>query len=138
MSEDVPSQLSCPVGVRLQVTFCLDNNGEVTVFVVRGEAVTHGANLPGFRTAGDVDPHPIAEFELSDADAELAHRRGVVVATLVGATKLEKEARARQDALNVGNLRRLLGHRVRLALGSDSYRQDSQAEALYVDSPLNY
>jgi len=75
------------------------------------------------------------ELELSDADAELAHRRGVVVVTtLVGAPKLEKEARAQQDALNARNLRRLLGHRVRLALGGDSYRQDSEAEALCLDS----
>jgi len=92
-------------------------------------------HMPGFRIAGDVDSHPIREFEFSDADAELARRRGVVVVTtLVGATKLEKEQRAEQDALNARNLRRLLAHRVRLALGSDSYRQDTQAEALYLAS----
>jgi hypothetical protein len=92
-------------------------------------------HMPGFRMFADVDPHSRSEFEISGADAELAHQRGaVVVTTLVGATTLRGSQRAEQDALNALNLRRLLAHRVRLALGSDSYRQDTLAEAQYIDS----
>lgn len=92
-------------------------------------------HMPGFRIVGDVDSHSIQKFELSDADAEPAHRRGViVVTTLVGATKLDEAHRKEQDALNVRNLRLLLSHHVAVALGSDSYRQDALPEAHYLAS----
>jgi imidazolonepropionase-like amidohydrolase len=65
----------------------------------------------------------------------LAHERGVVVVTtLVGATRLKDAERVEQDALNARNLRRLLAHHVSVALGSDSYREDTLAEALYIAS----
>ena len=103
------------------------------------EALSAGVDeinhLPGFRTSGDVDAHPISDFELSEVDAALAHRRGVVVVTtLVGATKLDGTRRAEQDALNSRNLHRLITHGVKVAVGSDSYREDSLAEALYLAS----
>ncbi len=125
--------VECAHQARLRVSAHIETTQDFHEALLAGVGeITH---MPGFRTAGDVDSHPIGEFELSDADAELARRRGiVVVTTLVGATKLEKEQRAEQDALNARNLRRLLAHRVRLALGSDSYRQDTQAEALYLAS----
>jgi hypothetical protein len=92
-------------------------------------------HVPGFRMRADVDPHAASEFELSEADAELAHRRNVVVVTtLLGATQLGGRRRAEQDALNTRNLRRLLAHHVALALGSDSYRQDTLPEAQYLAS----
>jgi hypothetical protein len=77
----------------------------------------------------------VSEFELKDADAELARERGVVVVTtLVGATRLKDAERAEQDALNARNLRRLLAHHVSVAVGSDSYREDALAEAVYLAS----
>lgn len=92
-------------------------------------------HMPGFRIAGDPASHAVGEFELSDADAELARRRGVVVVTtLVGATQPNNPDRAKQDALNTRNLQCLLAHRVLVALGSDSYRQDTLPEALYIAS----
>lgn len=92
-------------------------------------------HMPGFRISGDPDPHPLSGFELSDADAELAHRRGVVVVTtLVDATRPNNARRADQDALNTRNLQRLVAHHVAVALGSDSYRQDTLPEALYIAS----
>lgn len=92
-------------------------------------------HMPGFRMMADVDPHAASEFELSEADAELAHRRNVVVVTtLLGATQLGGRRRAEQDALNTRNLRRLLAHHVAVALGSDSYRQDTLPEAQYLAS----
>jgi imidazolonepropionase-like amidohydrolase len=58
----------------------------------------------------------------------------VVVTTLLGASQLDGTRRAQQDALNTRNLRRLLGHHVAIALGSDSYRQDTLPEAQYLAS----
>lgn len=96
----------------------------------RVAGVDEVAHMPGFRLFADIAAHSTAAFRLSDADAELACYRGViVVTTLVGATSLTGSRRAPQDATNVANLRRLLAHHVRLALGSDSYRQDTSAEA---------
>jgi hypothetical protein len=92
-------------------------------------------HMPGFRMFADIDSHSYSDFELSEADAELAHRRGiVVVTTLVSATGLEGSNRTDQDATNRLNLRRLLAYHVRIALGSDSYRQDTLAEAQYIES----
>ena len=92
-------------------------------------------HMPGFRTTGDVEAHPISDFELSEGDAAVAQRQGVVVVTtLVGATKLDGARRSQQDALNTRNLRRLIAHRVKLGVGSDSYREDSLAEAVYLAS----
>ena len=92
-------------------------------------------HMPGFRMRADVEPHAESELELSDADAELAHRNGVVVVTtLCGALRLSGQERAEQDALNLRNLRRLVAHQVKIAIGSDSYRQDALDEALYLAS----
>ncbi len=118
---------------QLRVTTHIETAHDFHVALLAGvDEINH---MPGFRTAGDVDAHPISDFELSDADADLAHRRGVVVVTtLAGATQLDAARRVEQDALNRRNLRRLLDHHVLVAIGSDSYRQDTVPEALYLNS----
>jgi hypothetical protein len=115
----------------LRVSAHIESAQDFHAAVVAGvDEINH---MPGFRVDGDVDSHSIGEFELSDADAELAHRQHtVVVTTLVGATQADNPRRAEQDALNQRNLRRLLAHHVEVAIGSDSYRQDSVPEALYL------
>jgi hypothetical protein len=117
----------------LRVTAHIESASNFHDALIAGvDEITH---MPGFRRFDDVDSHSTPEFEISDADAELAHRRGVfVVTTLIGATKLNGSRRVEQDSLNASNLRRLLAHNVRVALGSDSYRQDTLAEAQYIDS----
>lgn len=96
-------------------------------------------HVPGFR--GDeheqipVDPRP---YEVTDADAARAAAQGtVVVTTLGGFAALDPAGpdsvrRRRADALAARNLRTLLQHGVRLALGSDSYGDTSVGEALYL------
>lgn len=90
-------------------------------------------HMPGFRMFSDVRPHPVSAFEIGDSDAHLAARQGTyVVTTLINA--LDGDKRKQQDALNVRNLRLLHAAGVRLAIGSDSYRVDALAEALYLES----
>ncbi|HKR33243.1 MAG TPA: amidohydrolase family protein [Steroidobacteraceae bacterium] len=94
-------------------------------------------HMPGFRVERDdwatADP---ARFRISAADASLAaQRRTVVVTTLVSALERILEARAGEKMqawrdLIVGNLRMLRDNSVRLAIGSDSYRQTSMPEGL--------
>lgn len=93
-------------------------------------------HMPGFRMGSDVDQHSVSEFELSEADARLAARRGTfVVTTLLGATQqTDPKLRKQQDLLNSRNLSLLLKHHVKVALGSDSYRDDTVPEALYIHS----
>jgi hypothetical protein len=93
-------------------------------------------HMPGFRYSADLEQHPVSEFEISEADATLAARRGTyVVTTLAGATQqTDPNLRRQQDALNTRNLALLLKHRVKLALGSDAYRADTVPEALYIRS----
>jgi len=93
-------------------------------------------HMPGFRYGADIETHPMSEFEISEADARLAARRGTyVVTTLAGsALQLAGAKRSVQDQLNTKNLALLLRNRVRLALGSDSYRADTLPEALYINS----
>jgi len=97
-------------------------------------------HTPGFRPEKDdwakyQAPSP---YKISETDARLAARkRVVVVTTLVSAIdraleKKEGEAgvsHAMRELL-VHNLQTLKKHNVRIAIGSDSYRQTSQVEAL--------
>ena len=94
-------------------------------------------HMPGFRIVGDVETHKITDFEIAEADAKLAARRGVfVVTTLAGSNQVPQEGEKRQlderDQLNRRNLALLKKYRVKLAFGSDSYRGDTVPEALYV------
>jgi hypothetical protein len=93
-------------------------------------------HMPGFRMGADVDQHSPSEFEISEADARLAARRGTfVVTTLLGAVQLtDPNQRKQQDLVNSTNLALLLRDRVKVALGSDSYRDDTVPEALYIYS----
>jgi Amidohydrolase family len=94
-------------------------------------------HVPGFR--GDEHgllPDP-AVFEISPADAELAARRGVVVVTTLGGSgshSPDPELRARFNRLHARNLGLLKRAGVRIAVGSDQYRDDSSAEAQYLST----
>jgi hypothetical protein len=91
--------------------------------------------MPGFRYSSDVGKHPVSECEISEANAKLAARRGTYIAiTLGGAVALDPAQRSEQDDLNKKNLKVLLRHHVSLALRSDSYRQDTILEAIYISS----
>ena len=93
-------------------------------------------HMPGFRMGADVDSHSPSEFEISEADARLAARSGTyVVTTLMSATQqTDPSQRKQQDLVNSRNLSLLLKHHVKVAFGSDSYRDDTVPEALYVYS----
>ena len=118
----------------LRVSTHIENAADFHIALVAGvDEINH---MPGFRYGADTETHPISEFEISEADARLAARRGTyVVTTLAGsALQLAGAKRSVQDQLNTKNLALLLRYRVRLALGSDSYRADTLPEALYINS----
>ena len=95
-------------------------------------------HIPGFRGDEHTRFLDLAPYEVTEADAKLAAARGVwVVTTLGGITAFDLHgadslARRAGDALFVRNLRVLRGAGVPLAVGSDSYRDDSVQEAAYL------
>lgn len=95
-------------------------------------------HIPGFRGDEHTRFVDLAPYEVTEADAKLAAARGVwVVTTLGGITAFDLHgpdslARRAADALFVRNLRVLRGAGVPLAVGSDSYRDDSVQEAAYL------
>jgi hypothetical protein len=95
-------------------------------------------HIPGFRGDEHEQLAEPAPYELSEADAKLAAARGVwVVTTLGGVSGIDPRGadsvRRRQfDALATRNLRALRAAGVRLAVGSDAYRDDSVQEAAYL------
>ena len=107
-------------------------------------AVVAGADeinhLPGFRPENN-DPvkgyDNLARYRISEADARLAGQRKIVVVTTSGTTidmsfkegVDVKKAEAVREMLT-HNLQILHRHGVRIAIGSDSFRQTSQPEAL--------
>lgn len=94
--------------------------------------------MPGFRGDEHVRLPEPALYTLTDADAREAARRGVVVVTtLGGAGEIDPAGpdsltRRALDSLHRRNLARLRGAGVHLAIGSDTYRDDSKAEAHYL------
>ncbi|HEX8734968.1 MAG TPA: amidohydrolase family protein [Pyrinomonadaceae bacterium] len=95
------------------------------------------AHTPGFRPENDDwTKYDASRFKISETDARLAARnRTVVVTTLVSAIDRafqQKEGEPFNEirGLLAENLQMLKKHGVRLAVGSDSYRQTSLAEAL--------
>lgn len=97
-------------------------------------------HLPGFR--GDEKttlPNP-SRYEISDADAALAARNGTFVITTVGDAQslslngADSSTRRGLDALAARNLAVLKRHRVRIAVGSDTYRRTSLYEADYLNA----
>ena len=94
-------------------------------------------HMPGFRPErADWTKFDPARFRIAERDARLAARNQVVVVTtLVSAIehalqKKEGEPFNELRELLVQNLQLLRKHRVHIAIGSDSYRQTSQVEAL--------
>ncbi|HEX8566737.1 MAG TPA: amidohydrolase family protein [Pyrinomonadaceae bacterium] len=94
-------------------------------------------HTPGFRPEkGDWAKYDSARFKISERDARLAARnRVVVVTTLISAIDIalqKKEGEPFNELRNllVQNLQLLKKHGVPIAIGSDSYRQTSLAEAL--------
>ncbi len=98
------------------------------------------AHMPGFRGDERVQLLDPAPYTLTDADARhAARRRVVVVTTLGGAGELDPAGadsltRRALDALHRRNLKTLRRAGVRLAVGSDTYRDNSKAEVRYLRS----
>ena len=94
-------------------------------------------HMPGFRgDANNEFPDP-AVYEITEADAKLAARKGTFVVTTLGGFRQlgeENPARRAAEALFVRNLRMLSKHSVRIAVGSDSYRETSAPEARFLAS----
>ena len=97
-------------------------------------------HTPGFRGNEQTKLPNIAPYELSDADAESAARRGTFVVTTLGGivafppTGQDSVMRRTADSLFARNLRMMKKHRVRVIVGSDSYRTTSVPEAMYLAS----
>jgi len=94
-------------------------------------------HTPGFRPEkGDWKKYDASRFKISERDARLvARNQVVVVTTLVSAIdhalqKKEGEPFNELRDLLVHNLQLLKKHDVRIAIGSDSYRQTSLTEAV--------
>ena len=96
-------------------------------------------HMPGFR--GDEHlrlPDP-TKYAIPDSDAARAARQNTIVVTTLqsggtaySANGPDSTLRLRFDSLNTRNLRTLLRYRVRLAIGSDNYRETSVPEAMYL------
>lgn len=117
----------------LRVSTHIEDAADFHAALVAGvDEINH---MPGFRRFADVEQHQRSAFAISDDDAVRAERQGTyVVTTLSGARALVPEQKREQDSLNVENLQILLRHHVKLALGSDSYREDTLPEALYIST----
>jgi imidazolonepropionase-like amidohydrolase len=96
-------------------------------------------HMPGFRGDETVHLSRPERYVISDSDAALAARRNTIVVTTLsgGATSYpltgpDSAIRREFDELNVRNLTTLKRHRVRLAIGTDTYRTTSVPEALYL------
>ena len=97
-------------------------------------------HLPGFRPENNDIVHGydnLLRYRISEADARLAGQRKIVVVTTSGTTidfsfkegaDPKKEEAVREMLTH--NLQILKRHDVRIAIGSDSFRQTSQPEAL--------
>ena len=93
-------------------------------------------HIPGFRGNEKTQLPDFTPYLILDADAELAAKRGVfVVTTLGGPVELPDAAlRARFAKLDSLNLAMLKKHRVKIVVGSDSYRTTSVPEAMWLSS----
>src|SRR5688500_13044030 len=97
-------------------------------------------HIPGFRGDERVQFTDVKRFEVTTDDAKLAAARGVwVVTTLGGITAFasggpDSRRRRQGEALVTRNLRVLRDAGVRLAIGSDAYRDDSVQEVTYLAS----
>jgi hypothetical protein len=95
-------------------------------------------HIPGFRGDERTELTDTKPYDITKEDAKLAAARGVIVVTTLGGAlgfdpRGADSTRRRQfDALATRNLRVLRAAGVRLALGSDTYRDDSVLEAEYL------
>jgi len=95
-------------------------------------------HIPGFRGDERAQLPDLRTFEIAAEDARLAARQGVVVVTTLGGVSrfdprgADSLRRQRFDSLNRRNLRLLRDSGVRLAVGSDEYRDDSVGEVRYL------
>lgn len=93
-------------------------------------------HTPGFRGNEKGQMTDLAPYTLADEDAADAARRGTfVVTTLGGIVGVPDTAlRRKADAFFAANLRMLKKHDVHVIIGSDSYRNTSLPEALYLST----
>jgi hypothetical protein len=93
-------------------------------------------HTPGFRGNEKTQLPDFAPYLVTDADADLAAKRGVfVITTLGGPAGLPDTAlRVRFARLDSLNLTMLKKHHVRIAIGSDSYRTTSVPEAIWIST----
>jgi imidazolonepropionase-like amidohydrolase len=123
---------------RLPVTAHVESATDFHNALVAGvDEINH---TPGFRPEYNdfANYKDLSRYEITDADARLAARRRVVVVTTLGTTinwaldekQKSPETRARVRDMIIRNLRLLKKHGVRIAVGSDSFRQTSVPEAL--------
>ena len=119
----------------LRVTTHIESAADFHQVLVAG--VDEIAHMPGFQ--GDAKhelPDPKV-YEIAEEDAKLAAHQGTfVVTTLGGVRQLDEKSPSRQAAeiLFTKNLRLLNKYHVRLAMGSDSYRETSAPEAKFIAS----
>ena len=103
-------------------------------------AVTAGVDqighIPGFRGDEKLQIPDFSRYLITDDDAARAERQGTYVITTLGgiAGVPDSALRRRADSLFTRNLRTLKAHRVKVIVGSDSFRDTSVPEALYLSS----
>ncbi len=96
-------------------------------------------HLPGFRPERN-DPSlyvNLSRYLIAEADAKLAGKKGIVVVTTIGESveqtfneKFNEQARLAVRSMLIDNLHLLHKYKVAIAIGSDSFRATSLAEAL--------
>ena len=132
----VPSIVARARAADLRVVAHVETAADFHVAVDAG--VDQIAHLPGFRGDEKTALPDVGRYEIQEADARRAARRGTVVVTTVsGLARYADERkdgalREAADALQRRNLMLLKKHAVPLAIGSDEYRDTSVQEALYL------
>jgi imidazolonepropionase-like amidohydrolase len=129
----VPEVVRRAHAARLRVSAHVETAADFHAALVGGvDEINH---IPGFRGDEHTRITEPARYQVTAEDAKLAAARGVwVVTTLSGFTALDPHGpdsltRRAADSLAARNLRVLRAAGVHLAIGSDSYRDDSVQEA---------
>ena len=97
-------------------------------------------HTPGFRGNESMKLPSLTPYLITDADADLAARRGTFTITTVGdaqtisPTGPDSVFRRRVDSIAALNMAILKKHRAPIAIGSDSYRNTSVPEAIYLSA----
>lgn len=121
-------------GAGLRVITHVETGADMHNALVAG--VDQIAHTPGFRGNEKTELPSFTPYLIADADAELAAKRGVFVATTLGgaAGLPDSAARARFAKLDSLNLAMMKKHHVKIVVGSDSYRNTSAPEAMWLSS----